>query len=166
DFQRSGGLLQQQPVLQEVVARQRVLALGVEQVLLVDQHVDHGARADFEPYLRGLVGTAGRDQRQAPRLDFADPGDEGLVGIARVAFERTLLLFQFVGRDVALRDRLPDLGRDRTTRKDRNAQGQPEGRPATLATQRERTVEVRAGERGLAPGRALAVAAVEVERGV
>src|SRR5690606_10101042 len=36
DVQGSGGLGQQQPALQETVAGQRQVALGVEQVLLVD----------------------------------------------------------------------------------------------------------------------------------
>ena len=77
-----------QPVLQEVVARQRVGLLRLEQVALVDQHVEHGARADFQADLRGFVRGLRRDQRQAARFDFADARDHDLVGVARVALQR------------------------------------------------------------------------------
>src|SRR5690606_28448050 len=103
--QRAGGLLQQQPVLQVVVLGDGVGLARVEQVLLVDQHVQHGAGADLQADLRGVVGGLGRNHRQAPRLDLGDAGHQGLVGVAGVALDRALLLLELVAADVAVGDR-------------------------------------------------------------
>src|SRR3546814_3924911 len=48
DVQRAGRLVEQQPVLPVVVLGDGVGLARVEQVLLVDQHVQYGARADLE----------------------------------------------------------------------------------------------------------------------
>src|SRR5690606_3429547 len=128
DVEGAGGLLEQQAVLQEVVLGQRVLALRVEQVLLVDQHVDHGAGAHFQADLRRIVGALCRDQRQAARLDFADAGDQGLVGVAGVADQRALLLLEFVGGDVAPGDCLAHARLVGAAGEDRHVQGDAERR--------------------------------------
>src|SRR5690348_578396 len=159
--QRAGGLLEQQPVLQEVVLGQRVLALRVEQLLLVDQHVDDRTRADLEADLRGVVRTLRRDQRQAARLDLADARDQGLVGVAGVAHQRALLLLQLVARDVALRDRLAHARLRGAAGEDRHVQREAERRAAAFAARGrgEGKRGVAAGKAAFAPGGALAVAA-------
>ena len=59
-------MLKQQSALKVVVLRQRVRLLSVEQVLLVQQHVDDGTRTHFQADLRCLVGGArGHDGKAA-----------------------------------------------------------------------------------------------------
>src|SRR3546814_3815583 len=70
DVQRAGRLVEQQPVLQVVVLGDGVGLARVEQVLLVDQHVQYGASADLKAHLRGVVRGVGRYHGQATGLDL------------------------------------------------------------------------------------------------
>src|SRR5690606_29134317 len=125
--QGTGRLFEQQPVAQVVVARAGVVLPGLEQVLLVDQHVDDGTRTDFQADLRSVVRTLRRNQRQAPRLDLADARDQRLVGVAGIALDRAPALLELVLGDVAAGDRLAHARLGGAAGEDRHGQGQAQG---------------------------------------
>ncbi len=75
--QRTGGLFQQQAVpAGSCNLRLRIDQLRAEQVLLVGQHVQHGAGAHFQADLRGVIRRAGRHEGEAARFDLADAGHQ------------------------------------------------------------------------------------------
>src|SRR5690606_30177404 len=156
--QRTGGLLEQQPVLQVVVLGDGVGLARVEQVLLVDEYVQHGARAHFQADLRGVVGGVGRDHGQATGLDLGDAGHQGLVGVAGIALDRALLLLVLVLADVAVGDRLAHARLGEAAGEDRHGQGQADGAALALALQRTHV--------GAAPGVVVTVAGAETKRRV
>src|SRR3546814_7217509 len=90
DVQRAGRLVEQQPVLQVVVLGDGVGLARVEQVLLVDQHAQYGARADLKAHLRGVVRGVGRYHGQVTGFDLGESGHQGLVGVAGVALHHAL----------------------------------------------------------------------------
>src|SRR3546814_1510638 len=127
----------------------------VEQVLLVDQHVQYGARADLKAHLRGVVRGVGRYHGQATGLDLGDAGHQGLVGVAGVALHRALLLLELVLADVAVGDRFAHARLGFAARDDRHGQGPADGAALALAIQRTHV--------GAAPAFAVAVAGAEAE---
>jgi hypothetical protein len=73
------------------MARLRVAALCLQQLLLADQHVDDGARSDFVTGLGGIEGTLCGNHSLTGGLHLACAGNHRTVAVARAALERARL---------------------------------------------------------------------------
>src|SRR5579885_284867 len=159
-FQRAGGTLQRELVDHEGVARLRVVALRLEQVLLADQHVHDRARADFEAGLRGLQRLLRRNHRLLLRFHLADAGLNRIERAAGIAHHVAAILLEDVALLVALRDGLPHLRLHETAGEDRYLHHQSHHGVVALAV--ESTGREPGGGRR-APGRGITVADLRVQ---
>ena len=127
------------------MARLRVLAFGLGEVLDLDQHVGHRLRAHVETRAGRFQRLLARIHRRPGRLDLRDAGDHRAVVVERGAHHLAALRLERVLGRVTLVDGLPHPRLDGAAGEDRHVQGQPDGGGAAVVLATAADVLVPAG---------------------
>src|ERR1700687_4227903 len=112
--QRTDGLFEPQMVDHEIVVRLREVESGLKYLLLLVQHVEIGAHADFQTELVGIVRNWSRSKRLLEGFDLRDAVGNSRERRLRQQLRTSARGLQVLAEPFLIGDRLAHAGADRT----------------------------------------------------